>query len=102
MAVFVDLIDEKEICYYNSFADRCPRDILKELKHFVAECNLPFLIKFKENTVVNQTDRSNRCGFHCAEFLTTMFRGGSFKKATHFNETDAKADEHKFRKFGYI
>jgi hypothetical protein len=37
-----------------------------------------------------------------------MFKGGSFKEATHYNEKtssteqDVKQDEHKFRKFGFI
>ena len=108
VAVFIDLVDGKQVCYYNSFGEPCPPDIHKELQHFVDESNLPYLVKFKNNRVVNQTDRSKRCGYHCAEFLTTMFKGGSFNDATHYNESTrttekgAAEDEHKFRKFGYI
>jgi Ulp1 protease family, C-terminal catalytic domain len=102
VACYIDLLEDKEICFYNSFGDPCPPDIMKELKHFVDEWHLPYLVKFKSNRVVNQTDRSNRCGYHVAAFLETMFKGGSFKYATHFDEEDAKKDEKRFKTFGFI
>jgi hypothetical protein len=108
VAVYVDLLKGKQVCFYNSFGEPCPPDIEAELKHFVRGMNLPYMVKFKTNRVVNQISRSNRCGYHCADFLTTMFKGGSFKEATHYNEKtssteqDVKQDEHKFRKFGFI
>lgn len=108
VALFVDLVAGKQVCFYNSFGEPCPPDVMREIKQFVSSVGLPYLVKFKSNRVVNQVSRSNRCGYHCADFLITMFKGGSFKEATHFaeatskTEKEAKQDESKFRKFGYI
>ena len=51
VAVFVDLVNGKQVCYYNSYGEPCPADILKELKHFVEENNLPYLVNNLPNIV---------------------------------------------------
>ena len=101
-AVYIDLTDRKQVCYYNSFGEEVPANILKELKQFVKDNHLPYMVKFKNNRMVNQTDRSNRCGYHCSNFLTTMFKTGDFQEATNFHEKHAKEHAKKFKKFGYI
>jgi hypothetical protein len=102
VAIYVDLYKQKEICFFNSFGEPPTAHVLNELKDFVNRSHLPFLVKFKINKVVTQTNKSNRCGIHAAHFLLSMFKGASFKQATHFDEAKAKEGETHFEKFGYL
>ena len=111
-ALYVDLTDKKEVCFYDSFGRPIQKDVLAVLKKWVAEQGLPYLLKYKNNRVTHQVSNSNRCGFHSARFLIDMFKGLPFSEATDFDsvkdgEDNAVGLEKKYRMsqkkgFGYI
>ena len=106
VAIYIDLDEDKEINYYDSFARGIPKDILSILKQYVKTIGLPYYIKIKNNSIVQQKDDSNRCGYHSARFLIDRFKGRDFEDSTEFSvrkgEGSAAELEKSFRKFGYI
>jgi len=99
-AIWVDMIDGKHICHYDSFGDAMEPDIKNVLKTYVK--NTPEFLKLKENRVCHQRKASNRCGYHCVLFLDRMSHGMSFIDATDVNELLASDLENKFKKFNLI
>ena len=106
LGLYVDLEDSKQVCFYDSFGRPTPKPVLEVLKKFVNKMNLPYMIKYKSNRIVQQALSSNRCGLHVARFLIGMFKTGNFEQSTDFDvkhgEGEAKKDEKKWRDFGYI
>lgn len=104
VAVYCDLDDRKELCYYDPFGAPPPFEkIYNDLTKLVRSFDLPYYLKFKVNRIRNQSYKADTCGFHCMMFLDKMFNGYSFKEATDHNtvEGEKKVEEVK-NKFGYI
>jgi hypothetical protein len=107
-AIWVDLDENKQICYYDPFGEAPQKSVTKDLKDFVKKRGLPYMVKFKINKVVHQAGNSNRCGYHCAKYLIHMFKTGDFESATDFDtnirqsEKEVSNLEKKYRTFGYI
>jgi hypothetical protein len=97
--------------YYNSFAVDCPADIKKALKLLVDKLKPDTYLKFKENRVIHQSDKSNNCGYFSCRFLIDRFRGKTFAEATGYDDRIRSAigvNEHEIEKlkhskpFSYI
>jgi hypothetical protein len=107
VGLYVDLVNTKQICYFDSFGRKPHLDTLKDLKWFARRSNIPYYVKYKYNKVVSQASNSNRCGYHVYRFLVNMFKSGDFEKSTDFDkiresEKDASNMEKKFRQFGFV
>jgi hypothetical protein len=72
--------------YYDSFADPCPPDVLKSLKHLVERMKPDSFLKFKENRVRHQSASTSNCGYFASRFLIDRFRNKSFSEATGFSD----------------
>lgn len=88
VAVFFDARPSGSLSveYYNSFADPIPADILKDLKLLVDKLKPSTYLKFKENKVKQQDDRTSNCGYFAMRFIIDRFRGKSFAEATGYND----------------
>jgi hypothetical protein len=58
----------KELDYYNSLAEPPTDEFLEEIKKVVDKLRLPYLLKFKQNTIARQGASWN-CGWHALLFL---------------------------------
>jgi hypothetical protein len=105
-AVYCDLVDRKNCCMYDSFAEPMGKGVVKTMTNFVRAIDLPYMVKFKYNKEKHQDARSGTCGYMTVRFLHDMFRGKCFKKATDFGiekgEKVAKEYMKSFKKFGYV
>jgi len=45
-------------------------------------------LKLKENKIVQQSDKSENCGYFCMRFLIDRYRGKSFTESTGFDKID--------------
>ena len=106
-AVYVDTVDDKEIDYFDSFAEEPDELLLSELKKMLQAHKLDIYLKFKVNRVKHQAENSNLCGFHAMKFLMDRFAGKPFIDASGWSavrkgEAEAKNLMQKFDRFGYI
>lgn len=106
-AVYVDTVDDKEIDYFDSFAEEPDELLLSELKKMLQAHKLDIYLKFKVNRVKHQAENSNLCGFHAMKFLMDRFAGKPFVDASGWSavrkgEAEAKNLMQKFDRFGYI
>lgn len=85
VACYIDKNNEKEIDYYDPLGDRASDDFMKRIKKLVDRMKLPYLLKFKWNSVKNQTGGMN-CGLHAIQFLKDRYAGKSFKESTGYVE----------------
>lgn len=107
LAVYVDLVDDMSVEYYDSFAEE-PDDIfLEQIKTLLDSHDLDVYLKFKVNRIKEQAENSVLCGFHAMKFLMDRFNGKPFKECSGYS--DVRKQEHlaggmldKFDKFGYI
>lgn len=109
VAVRVD-DDSKSLEHFDPLGDH-PNDVAnKGLKSLMEKVNSPYMYKYKINTVKNQRDDTDTCGYQCVRFLKDREKGISFVKATHYEEPkqqdeteigEAKANIIK-NKFDYI
>ena len=88
--VYIDARDGPEssnsIEWYDSFGNPMPKDLLHDIK-LIVKCLKPTnLLKFKENSIVHQSDDSSNCGMFCMKFLVDRFRNKSFAEATNYND----------------
>ena len=72
--------------YYNSFADPIPQDILKDIKLLVDKLKATTYLKFKENKVKQQNEKTSNCGFFAMRFIIDRFRNQSFSQATGYDD----------------
>lgn len=91
-ALFVDTLFTKQICFFDPFGEEPHESIQQDLKWYVDQLGLPYLLKYKVNSNVLQADNSNRCGYHCMKFLEDMLEGKPFAKATGFQDVISKHD----------
>jgi len=109
VAVYIDTMMGKEVCYYDPLGNPPEEDTRRALKELVDEINPKHMCKFKINTMKNQKSDTDTCGFMCIRFLKDMIGGKSFKDATGYSATkkdnsDVMEDkaEKLANKFGYI
>jgi hypothetical protein len=108
VAVYCDFINQKEICYYDSFGDEPTDDFLYRLKKIVqARKDLKYYLKLKINMIKTQRANSSTCGYLSMGFLMDMFDGKSFKEASHFNELKdesaiTEGEKSVKKRFGYL
>ena len=63
-----------------------PKDLLHDIK-LIVKCLKPAnLLKFKENRVIQQSDKSANCGYLTMNFLINRFRNKSFADATGYDD----------------
>lgn len=84
----IDATFDKSICFYDPFGEDPPSLFMKDIKSYVDEMKLPYMLKMKINQVKNQDVNTDTCGFHCVRFLEAMNRGESFAKATGYQKQD--------------
>ena len=89
-AIYIDARNGSEssnsIEWYDSFGLPMPKDLLHDIK-LIIKCLKPAnLLKFKENRVIQQSDKSTNCGYLAMNFLINRFRNKSFADATGYDD----------------
>ncbi|MGV8131482.1 MAG: Ulp1 family isopeptidase [Candidatus Pacearchaeota archaeon] len=107
VALYIDLVDNCEINYYDSFAEEPSELFLQEIKKLIDAHDLDYYLKMKINRIKQQAENSALCGFHAIRFLIDRFEGKPFIEASRFSEvrqSEKKAQGmlNKYDKFGYI
>ena len=108
VGIVIDFINNKHVCYSDSFGEDPSDDFLYRIKKIVqARKDLKYYLKMKINMVKSQRANSSTCGFLAMQFCMDMLDGKSFKEATHFNELkddSAITESEKFvrKRFGYL
>ena len=109
VAVYIDTMIGKEVCYYDPLGNPPSEDTRRQLKELMNEINSANMCKFKVNTMKNQKSDTDTCGFMAIRFLKDMIGGKSFKQATGYSDTkkdNSDVMENKAEKlankFGYI
>jgi len=109
VAVYIDTMVGKEVCYYDPLGNPPSEDTRRQLKELMNEINSANMCKFKVNTMKNQKSDTDTCGFMAIRFLKDMIGGKSFKQATGYSDTkkdNSDVMENKAEKlankFGYI
>lgn len=107
VAIYCDLTDEKEINYFDSFAEEPDPIFYEQIKKLIDAHKLPIYLKMKINKIVEQSNSSALCGFHAMKFLIDRFKGKEFKDVSGYSdirhgEDKAKELLHKYDRFGYI
>lgn len=72
--------------FFDSFGDPIDKKLLKDIKLIADKLNVNSYIKFKENRIQVQNDRSNNCGFFSCDFLLKKFNGQSFAQSTGWDD----------------
>lgn len=76
---------ESEINFFDSYADKPSKRVLKGLKDIVDKLDSDSLLKFKQNRIKYQNDLSSNCGYFVCDFLEKRFNGHRFPESTIFN-----------------
>ena len=95
---------ESEIDWYDSYADPIDKKLLHDIKLISNRLNAKTYLKFKENKIIQQNNKSSNCGWFCCEFLIDRFRGKPWIEATKFNDVhNGEAKVEKFKtQYGYM
>lgn len=106
-AVYIDIEETFECCYYDSFGKDPEPEIDIRLRELVHNLKSEVYLKYKINRNKMQRQNSVNCGLHVLNFLTDMLvNGKSFKQATNFTvskaENRARKKGKKYREFGFI
>lgn len=108
VAVYIDLVDDCAIEYFDSLADE-PDDIfLHQIKKLIDAHNLDYYLKMKINKIKVQRENGSLCGFHAIKFLLDRYEGKPFKEVSGYDHEIIKGDEKarelmkKYERFGYI
>ena len=98
-AVYFDACNggDYEINFFDSYADPADERLLSDLKQIAEKLNAKLLLKYKDNRIALQNERSSNCGWFCIKFLTDRFRGKPFIDASGFS--NVMKGEKEIRKF---
>ena len=96
-AVYCDLTNDMELCYYDSYAQAIPKALHKKLKEMCQDLGLPYYLKFKVNNIVMQSEKTSSCALMCISYLIERYLGFSHKSATNF--IDIAENEKKMYRF---
>lgn len=101
VALYGDLINEKEVNYYDSLAgERFPPFIRNFFLRLITRMDIPYMLKLKKNECRDQRINSNTCGLHAVEFLQGRLNGKPFRECSGYDIL--KQEAHVKKKFGYI
>ena len=95
VSLYIDPVNEKEINYYDSFANPPPDNMMKRIKKQLID--IPYYLKFKHNMIKNQSVNSRNCGFFAMKFLIKRFKNEPFKLASGFS--DVQQSENNIKAF---
>lgn len=86
VAVMIDATNDKSIMYMDPFGDPPSARFLKDIKTLVDKIKPEHMLKLKINTVPNQRDETDTCGYQSMNFINKINKGMSFKDATGFKD----------------
>jgi hypothetical protein len=94
---------ESEIDFFDSFGDPADDKILHGIKLIANKIEPTTYLKYKENMIKKQDDKSTNCGFFCMNFLISRLNGKRFQNASGFDDhMNGEHDIEKFKKqMGY-
>lgn len=75
-----------EIDFFDSYGDRIDNGLLRDIKLIADKLCSDSYLKFKENRITYQNDKSSNCGWFCCKFLIDRFRNKPFSDASGFND----------------
>ena len=87
-AVFCDMINYKDLCYYDSYGNDIPQKLYEKLEKFIHTLELPYMLKFKENKIQNQSNTSDTCGIFSMFYIYMRYFGFSHKEASGYNNIE--------------
>ena len=85
-ALYWDAKKDMEINFYDSFGQAPDRTIMKGVRMIADKLDANTYLKFKQNRVKAQDNRSSTCGYHCASFLIDRLNGKHFSKASTWDD----------------
>ncbi len=103
-AIYFDGNKDMEIDHFDSFGDPPSKSEMRGIKQIADKLGANGYLKFKNNKVQLQNDRTSNCGFFAAKFLIDRFNGKHFQHASGWNDavkdnsTKGEAEIMKFRK----
>ena len=110
IAIYCDCINDMSFEIYDPLAQK--RKILYKRIHdlftnLFNDMEIKTYLKFKSNTIRQQSFRSSNCGWYAIRFLIMRYQNISFKKATFYkgidnNENNIESLKNSYNKFGYI
>lgn len=119
IAVYVDPKYNKSLEVYDSFGresitsdkNKFGKIFMGDIKTLIDKLKLPYLLKFKENLIPNQSAKTGNCGYFSMRFILNRIAGRSFKEASGYNDLKSIVNEKEseitifkkgLKKFGYI
>ena len=99
---------DASIDWFDSYGDPIDSALQKDIKLIAEKLNAGTYLKFKENKIDYQNDKSSNCGWFATKFLIDRFRGKPFVDATGWNDSiKGEKDIEKFKEkyggnFGYV
>jgi hypothetical protein len=93
---------DQEIDYYDSYGEGASQGDLKAIKAIAEKLNANTYLKYKENRVQQQNNKSSNCGFFAVKFLIDRLNGKHFTDATNWNDMiidKSKKGEREIEKF---
>lgn len=105
VGVYIDLIDDFEINYYDCQGVKAPKIFKDAMDKLINKLNIDVYVKFKENLIKNQPDYSFLCAYYCISFILQRLAGLDFKYITNYknlNEKNIKELKQKYEKFKFI
>ena len=110
IAIYCDCINDMSFEIYDPLAQK--RKILYKRIHdlftnLFNDMEIKTYLKFKSNTIRQQSFNSSNCGWYAIRFLIMRYQNISFKKATFYkgidnNENNIESLKNSYNKFGYI
>jgi hypothetical protein len=103
-SVFCDLVNYKEICYYDSYGNNIQPKLYEILKNFIDGLKLPYMLKYKENHIKNQSETSDTCSLFAMFYIYQRYFGFSHKEATNFTNIEENEKRMYYAKvnFGFV
>ncbi len=100
---------EHEIDFFDSYGDPIDKELQRDLLSLATKLDAGTYLKFKENRIKLQNDRSSNCGWFAVQFLMDRFRGKPFSDASGYNNSiHGEASVERFKaqhggaRFGYM
>jgi hypothetical protein len=72
--------------WFDPLSDPMPIRAMEQLKEIVED--QPVMYEMKTNLINSQDNDSTLCGYHCLHLIKQLNNGLSWKKATHFDESE--------------
>ncbi len=85
-SIYFDGTKDHEIDFYDSFGDPADKTILKGVKDIALKLGTNGYLKYKDNKIKKQNDKSSNCGFFCVKFCIDRLNGKPFSQASGFDD----------------